>query len=525
MFATLDSPPWLVTKVAARIFDQPALLFWLFFGLPLGILSVVYGISLADRVSVALHRGPKASETLMIAVIFALLFTFTFIPRVVGVYANRRASARALLIGGLAARPPRVAGGAHRCRICGAPLERHEGATVARCLYCHADNAIRVRTVLVEKTREVVERVERTIGEAFDRDRRERAQTRRILLSELLRYLAWTCVFGALFATYVWDDARNKTAGEPQKMTALGKFCVVAIGSLLIALPIVALERLHVFESRSSTFADDDVLQENVIVTATKGVPQADVTISSSEAGSLQPTMSRQVPFASVVRPSDPQRFIHVASEADADGIASKMEALTVKLPDLGLAVSTGRVVDFRAREYLRMQPTPGAGPLIYPTHFAEGVVRWPKESKKPNALLDVPETEPLWFPSGWYVLVKRFSSKEERRRVVACVFDPEVVRGPRVAFENHVNVFHEEGAGLPREVARGLALFLNSTIVDRYLRQFSGHTQVNATDLRSLKYPSRNALAVMGKKFATVSEQREIDDLVERALAPVWAA
>ncbi len=45
-------------------------------------------------------------------------------------------------------------------------------------------------------------------------------------------------------------------------------------------------------------------------------------------------------------------------------------------------------------------------------------------------------------MPRGTYVLVKRFSSKEEARRVVATVCDPEAVPGDKVGFENHLNVF-----------------------------------------------------------------------------------
>jgi hypothetical protein len=41
--------------------------------------------------------------------------------------------------------------------------------------------------------------------------------------------------------------------------------------------------------------------------------------------------------------------------------------------------------------------------------------------------------------------------------------------------------------------------VFLNSTRLDEHFRLFNGHTQVNATDLRSLKYPSRDALLELG--------------------------
>ena len=99
------------------------------------------------------------------------------------------------------------------------------------------------------------------------------------------------------------------------------------------------------------------------------------------------------------------------------------------------------------------------------------------------------PQTGRMLFPNGHYVLIKRFTAKEEKRRVVACVYDP--VNGyDFVAFENHVNVIHRDHAPLRRSEAVGLADFLNSDLVDTYFRMFSGSTQVNATDLRRLRFP-----------------------------------
>jgi adenine-specific DNA-methyltransferase len=60
--------------------------------------------------------------------------------------------------------------------------------------------------------------------------------------------------------------------------------------------------------------------------------------------------------------------------------------------------------------------------------------------------------------------------------------------------------VFHQQNQGLPSLLAKGLALFLNSTAVDAYFRQFSGHTQVNARDLRSLRFPDDQTLRRLGR-------------------------
>jgi len=185
----------------------------------------------------------------------------------------------------------------------------------------------------------------------------------------------------------------------------------------------------------------------------------------------------------------------------------------------LGLEISTGRVVDFRAQNYLRPFPEDKTAPLVYPCHFEDGFIHWPVESgKKPNAILSSPDTRDLLITSGYYVLTKRFTAKEERRRVVAAVYDPHLITAPLVGIENHLNYFHARGKGLSPSLAKGLALYLNSTLFDQYFRLFSGHTQVNATDLRKVRYPSLEQLLRCGSHVENrMPDQKTVDMILQK--------
>ena len=280
--------------------------------------------------------------------------------------------------------------------------------------------------------------------------------------------------------------------------------------------------RIHVFDARDRAFSADEVLQENVVFRALRTTNQADDVVVSS---SLDPAGSnlrlRRVKHDDLVRTGDPHAFIHIVPESNGDAIRQKMTRLKSSLADLGLAVSTGRVVDFRAKDLLRARPGRNTVPLIYPCHLQWGFVEWPNgDNRKPNALALGPTADDLLIPTGHYVLVKRFSAKEERRRIVAAVHEPARVPGDRIAFENHLNYYHLRGAGLPATVSKGLAAFLNSTLVDSYFRHFSGHTQVNAMDLRSLRYPALAELAALGRRIGeSFPPQEELDRLVEEVV------
>ncbi len=282
------------------------------------------------------------------------------------------------------------------------------------------------------------------------------------------------------------------------------------------------LHRLHVFESRNAAFRNDNVLQENIIFHAVKGQNQPQDLVISSSSGEHGGLIAESVlPFDEVVHPHDREKFIHIPSAPSHTAAKESIGSLRASLASLGISVSTGRVVDFRLKSFLRQEAQKGTVPLVYPCHFDGGKVRWPKiPSRKPNAILDNDGTRPWLVPSGVYLLTKRFTSKEERRRLVACLFDPDSIEAEWLGFENHLNYFHANGRGLERKLAVGLFAFLNSTMVDQYFRRFSGHTQVNASDLRNLPYPDSETLIAIGNNITSLDlPQTEIDENVSTHL------
>jgi adenine-specific DNA-methyltransferase len=275
--------------------------------------------------------------------------------------------------------------------------------------------------------------------------------------------------------------------------------------------------QVHVFKARNHVFKGDEVLQENIIFHIIKGAEQSDLILSTSSDASFSDLSKRRVPFSKIVIDGDEERIIHLPMDGDTEAFDELMREYPHTLADIGISVSTGPVVDFRLKCHLRQQVEAGCVPLVYCLHFAEGYVSHPKSSKKANAIAENIKTDKWLMPTGHYVLVRRLSSKEEKRRIVPALFDPARVSCERVGFENHLNVFHERGKGMAPLVAKGLAIYLGSTFADQWFRRFNGHTQVNAGDLRALRYPDRKTLEKWGEMVQEkLPTQEEIDLMIE---------
>jgi adenine-specific DNA-methyltransferase len=284
-----------------------------------------------------------------------------------------------------------------------------------------------------------------------------------------------------------------------------------------------AIRHIHLFTARNRAFKDDDVLQENVIFVLERDAIQESVVVSTSTDDRFNDIETHIHPFGRIVFPNDLERFIHIQTSVEHNGIELS-PVISYSLKEIEIQVSTGPIVDFRAKLHLRKMPESGSVPLLYPNHFSGGCIDWPKLNfKKPNAIMRNNETEKWLYPSGFYVVIRRFSSKEEKRRIVASVVCPDSFDYSVLGFENHLNVLHFGKQGIPEEIAQGLAVYLNCSAVDEQFRRFSGHTQVNATDLRLLKYPDRETLRQIGIWAKTQKRltQERIDQKIESIAWP----
>lgn len=291
-----------------------------------------------------------------------------------------------------------------------------------------------------------------------------------------------------------------------------------------------AIRAIHIFDSRDNAFSDDEVLQENIIIHLVKGVSQGDVHVTSSpiadfhtdsESGTISASdlTTRTVPFSSIVYPDDEQAFFHIAANNRDLEIVEQLSVFSSDLSSLGVKVSTGAVVGFRMKEDLNDNLIADSVPLIYPAHLS-WKINWPKIGKKANAIAVNSRTySSLWSNEGSYVIVRRFSSKEEKRRIVGTLYESDLP-GDMVGFDNGLNVFHAGKKGMPSKLAKGLFAYLNCTLLDKYYRMFGGHTQVNATDLRNIKYPDIETLKRIGSRLdINVLDQEQIDKLIDEEI------
>ena len=284
----------------------------------------------------------------------------------------------------------------------------------------------------------------------------------------------------------------------------------------------MSLDHVHLFESRTGNFRD--VLQESLITVSHRGEQKPQVSVSTSYGPEIARPATRNLPSHAILDKSSGDRVIRIPANAEDSQIMAAVESWPHHFEELGLRVSTGPVVSFRATKFLLEEPNgKSTAPLLSIHNVRPFKTVWPNPNKKHPAALQVcPASMRLLLPTRNYVLLRRFSAKEEPRRLTASCFLKADQQRPYIALENHLNYIYHSERDLTEDETYGLAALLNSALLDRYFRTISGNTQVNATELRTMNFPDLKTLASIGKLIRGILEgasSTEIERIILRKL------
>jgi len=272
---------------------------------------------------------------------------------------------------------------------------------------------------------------------------------------------------------------------------------------------------IHIFGSRKDAFSRDAVLQENVIL---KGVREDHwsaikalrmITISTSQGTSDLATPSRRaVRLDAALDMTSRDKILRLSSSVSEDELVRLVDSWPGNLGAYGLQISTGPVVPFRATMLIdKSGNVPETHlPLLWMNHVRSMVVTWPLRSHKKEYIKNLDEAYPILVPNKNYVLLRRFSAKEEERRLVAGPYLAAAHQVAMLGLENHLNYVYRPGGNLTVDETYGLAALFNSSLLDGYFRTTNGNTQVSATELRAMPLPALDVILEIGRRSKAIA-------------------
>lgn len=256
------------------------------------------------------------------------------------------------------------------------------------------------------------------------------------------------------------------------------------------------LKQIHLFVSRDRVFERESVLQETIIIKMDKFSKRDSVKITCSNSNSdFYDITTIDVPYSNIVMGSE--QYVYLVTNQDELAVLQRMSKWENTLPSIGLKMRTGLTVDFRHIEQLRHYPEPENVPLLYSQHIRNGRVVFPIHreyqyiTKWKSGLVQRNKN---------YLLVKRFTSKEENRRLQSGIYlAADLPKYEYISTQNKVNFIEGFGFDMTEEQVYGLYVIFNSTLYDQYYRILNGSTQVNSTEVNAMPMPTLAELARLG--------------------------
>lgn len=268
------------------------------------------------------------------------------------------------------------------------------------------------------------------------------------------------------------------------------------------------LEHIHLFVSRDKVFDKENVLQETIIIKVKKiHINPAQIKITSSKSNKdFDEITSLIVPYNLVVSGED--YYVYLVTDDKEVAVLKQLHKFNQTLPDIGVKMKTGLIVDFRNRDILRDEEENGAIPLFYSQHIKQGKVQFPIQREHEYIVTD---QRGLMQNNKNYLFVKRFTAKEEVRRLQCGIYlAKDYPQYTKISTQNKINFIDGLIDEMSECLVYGLYVLFNSTLYDEYYRILNGSTQVNSTEINSMPVPDMESIQEMGRKLMKTKDLSE---------------
>ncbi|PCJ24181.1 MAG: methyltransferase [Flavobacteriales bacterium] len=295
---------------------------------------------------------------------------------------------------------------------------------------------------------------------------------------------------------------------------------------------LIELDNVHLFVSRKDTFKRDKVLQETVIIKGTRKEkinPNSQVVISSS--GGLKDLKNPDIksfPKKDIIDLNSEEKILYLPTNDFEESILEIFKNWSGNLVQYNIKISTGPVVAFRSREYMReiyQNGTVHLAPLFWLHNVKQMVLEWPIIKPKKEQYINIEDnSKSILIPNKNYIFLRRFSTKDDKNRLIASPYFCNFIKSEYIGVENKVNYIYRPNGHLERNEVVGLCALLNSSLFDAFFRIFNGNVNVSATELKAMTLPPLGIIQEIGDNIILSNnfEVENTNNIVSEYFEPV---